>query len=70
MEFSANTHLLLVRMNMDADVCFGAVRTLGQISRLVDNLGASAEVARFDLIMHLAFANNIVLQIKTDKKIK
>lgn len=53
-------------MNVDADVSLGSVRTLGKIPRLVDNLGASAKVARFDLIAHLAFANNIVLQIETD----
>lgn len=47
---------------MDADVSFGSVGTLGQIPHLVNNLGASAKVARFDLIAHLAFANNIVLK--------
>ena len=48
-------------MYVNSDVSLCPVGTLGQVPRLVDNLGASAEVARFDLIMHLAFAFNIVL---------
>ena len=49
-------------MYVDSNVCLYSVGTLCQVSRLVDNLGASVEVmTRFDLIMHLTFASNIVL---------
>ena len=49
---------------MDSDVSLCSVGTFRQVSCLVDNFGATAEVARFDLIMGLAFANNIILLIK------
>lgn len=49
---------------MDSDVSLRSVGTFRQVSRLVNNFGATAEVTRFDLIVGLAFANNIVLLIK------
>ena len=48
-------------MHVDSDVRLCSVGTFGQVSCLVNNFGAAAKVSRFDLIMHLAFANNIVL---------
>lgn len=55
-------------MNMDANVWLSSVCALGQIPGLVNNLWASAKVTRFNLVTHLAFASNIVLEIKTDNE--
>ena len=60
-------------MNMNADIWLNPVCALGQIPGLVDNLWTRGDegrraVTRFNLVMHLTFANNIVLQITTDNK--
>lgn len=53
-------------MDVDAEVGFCAVCTLRQITCLVYNFRAPAQVTRFNLIMHLALTKNIILQSKTN----
>ena len=49
-------------MHVYSDVCLCAIGALRQVSRLVDHFGSTADVTRFDGVLHFAFTNNIVLK--------
>ena len=55
-------YLLFVRMHVNSDVCLCAIGALRQVSCLVDHFGSTADVTRFDGVLHFAFTNNIVLK--------